>query len=277
MTIKSLYITDLDGTLLNSDKELSNYTLDTINTLIAKGIYFSIATARTTASALKILAELNINLPVVLMNGVVIYDIREEKYIKIEEISEPTTNEIIHILNQHKISGFMYSISEEKLSTYYERMDTKALQEFIDERVQKYNKSFEQVDSFLNKARGNKIIYFALVDQYERLAPVLDSLKTLQDIDAILYRDIYADDQWYLEIHSKKASKYNAVKFLRENYKFDKIIGFGDNYNDIPLFEACDECYAVSNAVEELKEKATGIIAECNSDGVARFIFEREG
>jgi 5-amino-6-(5-phospho-D-ribitylamino)uracil phosphatase len=276
MTIKSLYITDLDGTLLNSDKELSNYTLDTINTLIAKGIYFSIATARTTASALKILAELNINLPVVLMNGVVIYDIREEKYIKIEEISEPTTNEIIHILNQHKISGFMYSISEEKLSTYYERMDTKALQEFIDERVQKYNKSFEQVDSFLNKARGNKIIYFALVDQYERLAPVLDSLKTLQDIDAILYRDIYADDQWYLEIHSKKASKYNAVKFLRENYKFDKIIGFGDNYNDIPLFEACDECYAVSNAVEELKEKATGIIDECNSDGVAKFIFKRE-
>jgi 5-amino-6-(5-phospho-D-ribitylamino)uracil phosphatase len=276
MTKKSLYITDLDGTLLNSDKELSKYTIDTINALIEKGIYFSVATARTTVSALKILADLNINLPVVFMNGVVIYDIREEKYIKIEEISEHSTNAIIHILNRHKISGFMYGISEEKLTTYYESIDTKALQEFHDERVHKYNKSFVQVDSFLNKAMGNKIIYFALIDQYERLAPVLDSLKTLQDIDAVLYRDIYADDQWYLEIHSKNASKYNAVKFIRENYKFDKIIGFGDNHNDLPLFQACDECYAVSNAVAELKERATGIIAECNSDGVARFIVERE-
>jgi 5-amino-6-(5-phospho-D-ribitylamino)uracil phosphatase len=276
MTIKSLYITDLDGTFLNSDKELSKYTINTINTLIAKGMNFSIATARTSASAIKILKDLNINLPVVFMNGVVIYDIGEEKYIKIEEIPEETTGEIIDILNHYKISGFMYGISEETLTTYYERMDTKAMEEFREERVRKYYKTFEQVDSFSSTAIGNKIIYFALIDEYERLEPVLNSLKTLEDIDSILYRDIYADAQWYLEIHSRKASKYNAVRFLREEYAFEKIIGFGDNYNDIPLFKACDESYAVSNAVEELKEIATGIVDDCNSDGVAKFIFERE-
>jgi hydroxymethylpyrimidine pyrophosphatase-like HAD family hydrolase len=63
---------------------------------------------------------------------------------------------------------------------------------------------------------------------------------------------------------------------LREYGRFDKVVGFGDNLNDIPLFRACEESYAMSNAVEELKEIATGIIASNNEDGVARFIAQKE-
>jgi hydroxymethylpyrimidine pyrophosphatase-like HAD family hydrolase len=44
----------------------------------------------------------------------------------------------------------------------------------------------------------------------------------------------------------------------------------------LPLLRACDEFYAVSNAVEELKKKANGIIDDNNSDGVAKFIYRRE-
>lgn len=62
---KTLYISDLDGTLLNSDKEITTYTRDTLNKLMAGGLQFSIATARTASSAVKILSGLNINVPVV--------------------------------------------------------------------------------------------------------------------------------------------------------------------------------------------------------------------
>lgn len=275
MKNKTLYISDLDGTLLNSDKEISKYTMDIINACIEKGMYFSIATARTAASSVKILLGLNINIPVILMNGVVIYDIQHHKYIKTEEISEQTANAILYILNKHDISGFMYAISNDKLITYYENLYTEALRDFYDERVIKYYKSFEQVDSFSNKTKSSRILYFALIDEYERLSMVLKDLKNQPDIDMVLYKDIYAENLWYLEVYSINASKYNAVRYIREYYNFDKIIGFGDNLNDIPLFKACDECYAVSNAVYELKEKATGMIADNNSDGVARFIVER--
>lgn len=276
MKNKTLYISDLDGTLLNSDKEISKYTMDIINACIEKGMYFSIATARTAASSVKILSGLNINIPVILMNGVVIYDIQQHKYIKTEKISEQTANAILYILNKHDISGFMYAISNDKLITYYENLHTEALRDFYDERVMKYYKSFEQVDSFLNKTKRSSIIYFSLIDEYERLSMVLKDLKDQPDIDMVLYKDIYTENLWYLEVYSINASKYNAVRYIREYYNFDKIIGFGDNLNDIPLFKACDECYAVSNAVYELKEKATGMIADHNSDGVARFIVERE-
>ncbi len=113
----------------------------------------------------------------------------------------------------------------------------------------KYYKTFEQVHDF-SRIIHNQIIYFTLIEEYDTLMPVYTSLKELQGIDITFYKDIYDECLWYLEAHSTKASKYNAVKYLREHYHFEKIIGFGDNYNDIPLFEACDECYAVSNAVE---------------------------
>ena len=271
-----LYISDLDGTLLNSNKEVSNYARDTLNSLIATGVNFSIATARTAASAVKILSGLNINLPVVLMNGAVIYDIGKSKYIKIEEIPSPAVQDILEALKENGATGFMYSISNDELITYYEKLNTKALRDFYDERVTNYYKTFEQVDSFFNKIESSKIVYFALIDEYERLSGVFQSLKEHPDIDVVRYKDIYAEDLWFLEIYSKNASKYNAVKYLREYCNLDKIIGFGDNFNDIPLFKACDECYAVSNAVEELKEVATGVIEDNLSDGVARFIVSQE-
>ncbi len=273
---KSLYISDLDGTLLRSDKELSSYTKYTLNKLISNGIHFSVATARSSATAIKILEGLDINVPVVLMNGVVIYDLAQMKYVKFEVISARTARYIITVLKKHDITGFMYTISDNEQITYYENLCTDVMKEHYDERVTKYNKPYYKVESFMEKAYDDNIIYFSFMDIYERLYRVQSELKDYEEIDSVLYRDVYNENIWFLEIHSKKASKYNAVKYLRESLGYDTIIGFGDNLNDIPLFEACDECYAVSNAVAQLKEKANGIIDDNNSDGVAKYIFRRE-
>ena len=57
-------------------------------------------------------------------------------------------------------------------------------------------------------------------------------------------------------------------------FRFDKLVCFGDNLNDLSMFEGADECYAVSNAHESVKQIATGIIDSNNNDGVARFLAE---
>jgi Cof subfamily protein (haloacid dehalogenase superfamily) len=271
-----LYISDLDGTLLTSNRELSNYSKDTLNRLIDSGVHFSVATARSSATALKILEDLNIKVPVILMNGVVIYDITHGRYLKLETIPTETAKAIINIFKNHDISGFMYTISNKEQITYYENLCTKSLKDFHDERVSKYGKAFEKVANFLDKADDSNIIYFSFMDLYERLYLMYNELSKHQEIEAVMYRDVYNENIWFMEIHSKNASKYNAVKYLREQLGYEKIIGFGDNLNDLPLLRACDEFYAVSNAVEELKKKANGIIDDNNSDGVAKFIYRRE-
>ena len=58
-------------------------------------------------------------------------------------------------------------------------------------------------------------------------------------------------------------------------FSCDRVIAFGDGKNDVDMFEIADESYAVSNAHEVLKAKATGIIGSNNEDGVAKWLEKR--
>jgi Cof subfamily protein (haloacid dehalogenase superfamily) len=276
MAKKTLYISDLDGTLLNPEKELSGYAKRAINELNGHGVPFTVATARSAASVVKILADVSIDVPAVLMNGAVIFDLRTRKYIRKEVIEPATAGCIVDILTEQGIPGFMYAVAGDCLITYYEHLESKAMKDFHDERVQKYCKSFEKVSCFKDKTGENNVIYFSLMDDYEKLQPVRDRFKAIPGIDMAFYRDNYGDGLWYLEIFRATASKYNAVMYLRESGGYDRVVGFGDNHNDIPLLNACDEFYSVSNAVDELKARSTATIGSNLEDAVPAFILKRE-
>ncbi|MCD7873365.1 MAG: HAD family hydrolase, partial [Clostridiales bacterium] len=66
---KILYISDLDGSLMNSSGKISNFSVSAINKLIERGINFSFATARSGYTAFPITEKININMPVIIYNG----------------------------------------------------------------------------------------------------------------------------------------------------------------------------------------------------------------
>lgn len=271
--MKTLYISDLDGTLLDGNAELSEYTINALNELIAQGVHFSVATARTAETSVFMLERLKINIPVILMNGVLIFDMQGKRYVKKEMLAREKITQILSAMKKVEQTGLMYALSEDELITYYERIYNNALQNFIDERVQKYNKKFVQIDDFANA--DTDIIYFCYLDIHENISRLYNEIKTISGLRIEMYQDIYScDDSWYMEVFNDTASKYNAVEFLRRQYRFDKVIGFGDNLNDLPLFAACDECYAVSNAKDEVKAKATAVIGANTNDGVAKWLEE---
>ncbi|MBP0980277.1 MAG: HAD family phosphatase, partial [Oscillospiraceae bacterium] len=72
--MKTLYISDLDGTLLNSDAQISQYTADTLNSLIEKGLLFSYATARSYITAGRITKDITARFPLILYNGAFVLD-----------------------------------------------------------------------------------------------------------------------------------------------------------------------------------------------------------
>jgi HAD superfamily hydrolase (TIGR01484 family) len=104
---KTLYISDLDGTLLNNNAELSEYTKRSLNNMIKNGYNFSVATARTLASAVKIMADVKLNVPIILMNGVKIYDAERKLYIKVNRLNPENVASVIQILRSFYITGFM--------------------------------------------------------------------------------------------------------------------------------------------------------------------------
>lgn len=271
--MKTLYISDLDGTLLNPNAELTKRTTSIINDLTSQGVLFTVATARSIASVKYILKDLNLTLPIVLMNGVCVYDPTKHEYINVEGFSKENAKTLIDIIERNNLKGFLYTLSDGVLATYYEDLSNRALKDFYQERVDKYKKPFTQVTNF-SECIDESIIYFTLMDHKENLEELSHIVEKLPNINSVFYKDNYSKDMWYLEIFSEKASKYHGVRFLRDDLMVDKIIGFGDNQNDMPLFEACDKGLAVSNAIEELKLKANDIIGANAEDGVALWLEE---
>ena len=118
------------------------------------------------------------------------------------------------------------------------------------------------------------IYYFTCIGSKEELLPIYEEVKTLKDFRCIFQQELYRPEYW-LEIMPKNASKAHGMQKLKELLHCDRVVVFGDALNDLPMFEAADEAYAVANAAEELKQAATGIIGSNEQDGVANWLLNR--
>ena len=270
MNHKKLYISDLDGTLLDNDARLSDFTAEAINKLIMQGMNFTFATARSVYSAKPITSKLNISVPCILMNGVSICDLKSERYIKNEFIPQNVSEKIIAGFERHKINCFMYKIHRDILTAYYTEITTEVMQSFAEERKNKFGKPFVQCEKF---EADPDIVYFTATGEYEKLLPLKNEISQINGAECAFYKDTYTD-KWYLEVFSDKASKANGLKFLREEYNFQYITCFGDNYNDLPMFEASDFRIAVGNAHRIVIESADLTVGENICGGVAEWLLE---
>ena len=263
----SLYISDLDGTLLNQFAELSEYTKKTLNSMIAKGLNFSIATARSLKPAQEMLSDVNLNIPIVLMNGVLIYDIKQERYLKINKITSSDSAAIVRTIREYEVTAFMCELNTREHKTYCETFAQNPPNDYVKKRIDSYCPDSR---GFSNPSFEN-VIHFTIIDTYERLQPIYEILSNQPDLNRTFFKNIYSPD-WYLQICSANASKQTAVDLLRKKYKFEHIFGFGDNQNDLPLFAACDTRIAVENATPDIKDNADFICGTNDSDGVAKWL-----
>lgn len=268
-----LFVSDLDGTLLNSNAEVSPNTKKILNDLIDnKGLKFTVATARTPATAVPILDGIDIDLPAVMMNGVLLYNIKEQKYLDIKSIDKAVVKTICDIFKDAKKDYFAYGIKDNKLVVYYRNMN-RYEEKYYEERCGRPLKTFIHVEDYDADMAGAEIINFVVLDTYDNLKGIEEQLKKIDEVTANLYEDLYGDGNFFMDVYNSNASKANAIKNLAENYlDGEKIIAFGDNINDIPMFEEADECYAVENAADSLKKIATGIIGNHNNDAVALYL-----
>lgn len=269
--MRRLFVSDLDGTLLNSEAQISEETLKIINEGIERGLDFTISTARTPTTALKIIEKLNLQLPIMMMNGVLIYDIVFKQYIKREVMDSNIIMVLLGLIKLKGLNCFLYGLDNNQFVAYYDSVESTSLNYFRNERIMKYDKKFTEVED-LSLVAGRDIIYCMLREPKEKLEALYRELSVVKGVKAEFYPDIYSDNYYMLEIYSDKASKKEAVNYLRGTSRYDSVIGFGDNLNDKALVEASDYFYAVANAHPQIRELADAVIPSNDEDGVARFI-----
>ena len=264
---KTLYLSDLDGTLLLPSERLSDHTKSVLNALIEKGVLFSYATARSFVTAAKVTAGLFAQFPVIVYYGAFIIDNKTGEILLYNYFAPDSVREIRGILEREGISPIVYAFvgGVEKFSSH-DAENTEGARRFLATR--KGDKRENLADS-ADELYVGEVFYFTCIDAQERLAPVYQLLKN--EHTCICHQDIYTGDHW-LEILPKAATKASAALALKAQLGCDKIIAFGDGKNDISMFQAADEAYAVENAVDELKAVATAVIGANTEDGVVNWL-----
>ncbi len=267
----TLYVTDLDGTLLRSDTSLSDRTVNTLNRLSANGVMFTYATARSFSSAYPLVKRLDLTCPAVTFNGVFIIDPRTGERLVKNVYSERSAALAAEFFIKNKIPPLVYSFinGEERISYLQTRLEN--IGGYINAR--RGDKRLRPVDR-LNALFDGEVFYFTVINPGDTGA--LDKVFTAENGFARnIQKDTYDDYVWY-EIYNSTASKANAVLQVKELVGADELVCFGDNLNDISMIRAADTGAAVSNACGGLKELADVIIDSNNEDGVAKYIERRE-
>lgn len=269
--MKTLYVSDLDGTLLRSNETTSDYTNAIINKLVEEGMIFSYATARSYHTSHKVTNGLNAKIPLIIYNGAMVVDNNDGSFL-IKNFFGEDVKSVMEDLFQNNIYPITYAFieGEEKFS-YICKKCSIGMNEFIDTR--KNDKRENPVFNESDLMQG-ELFYITCIDEKEKLEPLYHKYK--DKYHCVFQEDIYTKHQW-LEIMPKTASKANAIKQLKEQLECDKLVVFGDGKNDIDMFELADEAYAVENAVDELKAIATAVIRSNNDDGVAKWLSENSG
>ena len=264
--MKTLYVSDLDGTLLRRNERTSDYTNSVINRLTEKGMLFSYATARSLVTAQKVTQGLTARIPLIVYNGAFVIDSFTEN-ILIENYFGSAVSGLLDDLFANGIYPIVYAYigGKEKLS-FVPDLCTRGMKTFLDSRRGDIR---THTVTEVSALKQGKIFYITCIDEPEKLAPLYAKFRELYH--CVYQEDIYSGEQW-LEIMPKETSKSNAIRQLRALLGCERLVAFGDGRNDIDMFQLADEAYAVRNADEELKQYADAVIASNDEDGVAKWL-----
>ncbi len=271
MEPKTLYVSDLDGTLLRPDERISPFSCAVINRLVENGMLFSYATARSFHTAKKCAAGLTAKIPLIVYNGALILDNVTGEILYKNVFTQQEAAGIYALLRAHEISPIVYALigGAEKFS-YDEPHIPACTRDFV------LSRKGDARDRPLPDETGiltGEVYYFTCIDSPDTLFPAYEALQRdfAGNCSLVCQKDIYSGEQW-LEIMPAAATKASAIRRLKQFTGAEKVVVFGDGKNDIPMFLEADEGYAVANADPSLKAIATAVIEANTEDAVAKWL-----
>lgn len=271
------YITDLDMTLARNDKTISDITRKGIQKLYENNISFTIATARAYSTLKPIIGDINLHLPIIEFNGGLISNFKTGEPFIINSLPTEFAREIWQIGIQRNVIPLVSTIVNNTKRLYYPKTKNKGINIFINNRRKVNDKRLRPLKS-ISKVLGEKILSFTFIDTIDIIQTLYELLisKYKGELSMHFYENEYSPGWYWVTVHGKESTKGNAIKQIQKMYDLQhkEIVVFGDNVNDLTMFNIAQRKYAVSNAKEELQIHATGILGTNNDDSVIRFILE---
>ncbi len=263
--VYKLMAVDIDGTLLNDNRDLTEKNKRTIQKAVKNGLIFTIATGRPVSGVEYIAEELNIDLPFITYNGAMVVKGKSREILYERKLSPEDARISIELGMESDSSVMVWKNN----NLYVTRMD---------ERVDKYKRIgrvepilIEDIDDIV-EGGVSKVLWYNETEIISELSTTVGTHLS----DNVNY---YTSMPWFLEFNDKLASKAIAIEGLCKYYGIDRseTIAVGDGYNDLSMIEYAGLGVAMGNAPDEIKQRADYVTQSNNEDGVAcvieKFIF----
>jgi len=262
-----IFVTDLDKTFLRSDLSISEYSKSVWN---ESPYPATIATARSYTGSVNLLKGLNLSLPLVLLDGAMIVSPCGE-IIKINAIDKKTADEIIgEVYCEFRDYPLIVGFNEKENEKFLYPKNPNPYQLHLLQHYLNDNRVLN-IEDFKALRNNLKMVYLGEEEFLKKIECFI--LKNFE-VETKLTKDAYAE-YYFLTVLHKQADKAHGLKFLEEYLEIDKndVRVFGDNLNDLGMFEWAGVSIAVKNALDIVKEKADIILPYTNDeDAVAKYI-----
>jgi len=257
-----LLCTDIDGTLLNADRELAPETIAQFKR-IKDNCGIILASSRMPNAMRHLQAEVDIlDSPMIAYNGGLV--LAGDRVLSSTEIEYNEVRKIVELSHGTEIHVSVYNSDE----WYVPSMDYWANREASNTKVTPQVRHLEETlgEYGMTQKGAHKVM---CMGPAEEIAVLYSNLITQLNDDLHVYRS----KDTYLEIASKKISKKSAIATLLEHVyvhlDWKDVIAFGDNYNDMEMLEAVGMGVAVGNAKHEVLTIANDVTATNKEHGVA--------
>lgn len=279
-----LIATDMDGTLLNAAHEISQENIDAIKYAQSQGITVAIATGRAFYEASTPIAETDLSVPYICLNGA---EVRDESFniISTSNLNHELVERIKSILNKDDVYFQIYTNRG-----IYTEDPTKDLDIYLDIAKQAGQEAdVEKIKAGIQKRIDNGTL--KVVDSYEDIEdipgelimkalafnPDLEKINAIgAQLSAIPSLAVSSSSRGNLEITHSDAQKGIALESIADKLKIDlqDVMALGDNMNDVSMLERVGYPVAMDNAMPEVKAVAKYVTDSNENSGVGKAIMK---
>lgn len=252
--VYKLLLFDLDGTLLKSDKSISEHTLSILSKCRDRGLMIGVCTSRSEQNSLTFISKLRPD--ILISSGGALVKWRDEYIFKAEFSAEDTH----HMIGAaRKVCGRDCEITIDTLEHHYwnYKTDPKSQDQSWGDSI------YTDFEGFAEKALKMCVEIFdsGMADRLKSILPDCDCVR-------------FSDGCWY-KFTKKGVTKEKAIMEICSacNITPESIIAFGDDYADMGMLEFCGVGIAMGNAVLDVKLMADAVIGTNDGEGIADYLM----
>ena len=270
-----LFVTGFDGALYDEKEGITPYVSFELKQMLQDGLPFTIVTERTPAALVSDLKGVDLKLPVIAMDGAVLYDVKDKRYLATNGLDREVADASCAHADQKGYHYFRNVVWQNVLLIYYN--DFKDFKNEAEKQTYLSNRR----SPYRNYVNGEVpedgiVVYILLVlkdEEADELERELREKDARKELHFLRDKSETPEEYCHFKIYHKNATKEFMLQRLMETIPQKKYVAFGSNKNDLSMLQAADLSYATADAIPEAVAAADQQLRSYGGDSIVRKIY----